>query len=1204
MGPRRARSSRSSPRSRRRRPCRSPPPRTRPSRRASRARPRRRRAQARRARACLDDLDALLRACAADDGSRRADRDDAPGGGAPAAASDDASASLSLLAKAHFLRAEILLLDGAWDAAARAALDASSDGIAPPGGIGVASRVAAFRRRVSATRARSPPTPPRTSPGAATSARSRPPPPRSASRARAASLYLLRAKTAVRLDLHGVAVADVADFLRLDPTSRSRPAALATLAEALRRSARTTDALATAARVPRDCLRVDPDAEECREPLASATRLLALHENATALEEAREWDDAADAWRAFRQADDEKLFGLEQEAGSCRAESFAARKAAGLFDSDSPRGDGRSFLFGEEDERGNGGKEGASSFKHVPPLAFPAAARAKAESAIRRCGSAAPALEAAASDGVAGEGAVRAAVALARNRVDRGWARLVRGDADAARSDAESARRALDDVARFLPAGGEEGDDAGGDAAARETETTLGSPETADASSRFSLDFSQDFFSGGANAGEPWASYAAAASASSLVADARRGAARLARAAKALAEALEPKDLYAVLGLTRDDASRPDWLAVLKRAYRRLALMFHPDKNPEDPEAASARFLDVSEAYKILANDDLRRRYDETGDPGVDRGFDRGGGFSRGARASAGPAGDSRRFDRAWLVSVRPPRRRRRRLRAGAVDAQDHRRGGGRRARRPRGERRRPVGREGPVSAKTRVPGGLRRRRAEADAERVRDARRVSRRELERREERRRRDARGEPPRATDPRGALRRRVGPRRGAREPRVEDARRKNRVPPRGLPRRRRASVRRHPRVGASGSSASGGVCAGGGRGAHPGGPRRARDGDARPRPRCGRRGGGGARRRDAGPFFVFVFVFFVFFFVRVRGPSGTRARARGSFRPARRLWRVGRGPRRRGPPRGPGGGAGARDGDSAPAPPPRCGVPERAERLGFGRWGPRRVRVRLDRAHEGRRASRRGARREPRGAETRPRAGGGGSSGERRSGGGGVGGRYERPVGVRAVGRGRGLGPGAGVRGAAGRRAGVRDQVVRPRTRGSGRSRHGPGRGRGRGRVGRRVRRREGGVSARARTTARRRTRVSGRGDVGRRAPERHRRDRPVRPLGAPGRGPESGDAVAGRGGVARARRIALPGAWRGKRIRRWMVACERDGPARTKVWIRNVRVVGADGEEAHVALASEGKPREVWDEEEEEEDGFGFGGGGRGSGEEW
>ena len=79
----------------------------------------------------------------------------------------------------------------------------------------------------------------------------------------------------------------------------------------------------------------------------------------------------------------------------------------------------------------------------------------------------------------------------------------------------------------------------------------------------------------------------------------------------------------------------------------------------------------------------------------------------------------------------------------------------------------------------------------------------------------------------------------------------------------------------------------------------------------------------------------------------------------------------------------------------------------------------------------------------------------------------------------------------------------------------------------------------------------------------------------------------------------ARRIALPGAWRGKRIRRWMVACERDGPARTKVWIRNVRVVGADGEEAHVALASEGKPREVWDEEEEEEDGFGFGGGGAG-----
>ena len=1066
-----------------------------------------------RARACLDDLDALLRACAADDGSRRADRDDAPGGGAPAAASDDASASSSLLAKAHFLRAEILLLDGAWDAAARAALDASSDGIAPPDGIGVASRVAAFRRRVSATRALAADASAHLARGRHERAFA------SASAAlrvarRAASLYLLRAKTAVRLDLHGVAVADVADFLRLDPTSRSRPAALATLAEALRRSARTTDALATAVRVLRDCLRVDPDAEECREPLASATRLLALHENATALEAAREWDDAADAWRAFRQADDEKLFGLEQEAGSCRAESFAARKAAGLFDSDSARGDGRRFLFGEEDG-GNGGSGGASSFKHVPPLAFPAAARAKAESAIRRCGSAAPALEAAASDGVAGDGAVRAAVALARNRVDRGWARLVRGDADAARSDAESARRALDDVARFLPAGGEEGDDAGGDAAARETETTLGSPETADASSRFSLDFSQDFFSGGANAGEPWASYAAAASASSLVADARRGAARLARAAKALAEALEPKDLYAVLGLTRDDASRPDWLAVLKRAYRRLALMFHPDKNPEDPEAASARFLDVSEAYKILANDDLRRRYDETGDPGVDRGFDRGGGFSRSARASAGPAGDSRRFDRAW--SFRYDRRdvgadgfaRGRWTHKttgeevdGERDVRGGNDGGGSGARNPcrrkhaclegsGGAAPRPTPRGFATRVECRVVSSNGERNAAAatlvvnhlglQTLEVRFVVAWDRGEARGSRESRTRDGKIASPRAASRGGAHPSAVTP---------ASAR---------LVRARLVALARAVTAALT-----------------PG------DRDARPRPRRGRRGGGGARRRDAGPFFVFVFVFvfFVFFFVRVRGPSGTRARARGSFRPARRLWRVGRGPRRRGPPRGPGGGAGARDGDGAPAPPPRCGVPERAERLGFGRRGPRRVRVRLDRAHEGRRASRRGARREPRGAETRPRAGGGGSSGERRSGGGGVGGRYERPVGVRAVGRGRGLGPGAGVRGAAGRRAGVRDQVVRPRTRGSGRSRHGPGRGRGRGRVGRRVRRREGGVSARA---GRRRAgvRVSGRGDVGRRAPERHRRDRPVRPLGAPGRGPESGDAVAGRGGVARA-----------------------------------------------------------------------------------
>lgn len=87
-----------------------------------------------------------------------------------------------------------------------------------------------------------------------------------------------------------------------------------------------------------------------------------------------------------------------------------------------------------------------------------------------------------------------------------------------------------------------------------------------------------------------------------------REAIEAARAASAL------KDLYSILGLKREDANGDDWLRVLKRAYRRLALILHPDKNPVgDKEEAEEKFHELVNAYKILSSETLRREYDATG---------------------------------------------------------------------------------------------------------------------------------------------------------------------------------------------------------------------------------------------------------------------------------------------------------------------------------------------------------------------------------------------------------------------------------------------------------------------------------------------------------------------------------------------------------------------------------------------------------------
>jgi molecular chaperone DnaJ len=71
------------------------------------------------------------------------------------------------------------------------------------------------------------------------------------------------------------------------------------------------------------------------------------------------------------------------------------------------------------------------------------------------------------------------------------------------------------------------------------------------------------------------------------------------------------RDYYDILGVSRD-ASASD----IKAAYRRLAVQHHPDRNPDDPDAAE-KFKQASEAYAVLSDADKRSRYDRFGHQGL-----------------------------------------------------------------------------------------------------------------------------------------------------------------------------------------------------------------------------------------------------------------------------------------------------------------------------------------------------------------------------------------------------------------------------------------------------------------------------------------------------------------------------------------------------------------------------------------------------------
>ncbi|MFQ6332516.1 molecular chaperone DnaJ [Methylophilus sp. 3sh_L] len=81
------------------------------------------------------------------------------------------------------------------------------------------------------------------------------------------------------------------------------------------------------------------------------------------------------------------------------------------------------------------------------------------------------------------------------------------------------------------------------------------------------------------------------------------------------------KDYYEVLGVNRDASDEE-----IKKAFKKLAMKFHPDRNPDNPKAEES-FKEAKEAYEVLSDEQKRAAYDQYGHAGVDPSMGGGAGF-------------------------------------------------------------------------------------------------------------------------------------------------------------------------------------------------------------------------------------------------------------------------------------------------------------------------------------------------------------------------------------------------------------------------------------------------------------------------------------------------------------------------------------------------------------------------------------------------